>query len=204
MDKSTKKLIKQKIIKSYTKSEKERCSDSCFKDTDLISQSGSKNYENNKNKKVKKTKNKTFTKTEFEENDYEETDEEMDGEIDEKINEQMDEGSDEGGEQDDDKDIDFADARKYFKEGQKFITPPNGDGSRAFYESLLEENSNSIIAIKYCIEHGVLSGTKHHEALYKYYVLKKNNAFRNIIGGIKNEFISLLEDFNNNQKKMVH
>ncbi|SPJ11223.1 conserved protein, unknown function [Plasmodium sp. DRC-Itaito] len=77
------------------------------------------------------------------------------------------------------------DARKYFKEGQKIITPPNGDGTRAFYESLLEENPNSVIAIKYCIEHGILSGTKHHEALYKYYVLKKNNAFKSNFGGVR-------------------
>ncbi|SOV16436.1 conserved protein, unknown function [Plasmodium sp. gorilla clade G2] len=86
------------------------------------------------------------------------------------------------------------DARKYFKEGQKIITPPNGDGTRAFYESLLEENPNSIIAIKYCIEHGILSGTKHHEALYKYYVLKKNNAFKSNFGGVRIEFKKLLEE----------
>lgn len=91
------------------------------------------------------------------------------------------------------------DITKYFKEGQKVITPPNGDGTRAFYESLLDENPNSIIAIKYCIEHGVLSGTTYHETLNKYYILKKNNAFRNNFGGIKCEFVDMLENIKNDK-----
>eukprot|EP00366_Plasmodium_knowlesi_P003028 XP_002260525.1 [Plasmodium knowlesi strain H] len=126
--------------------------------------------------------------------EYEDVDGELDTDEDLDIEEHFDEDDedeDAGGE---DKDEDFADARRYFKEGQKCITPPNGDGTRAFYESLLEENPNSIIAIKYCIEHGVLNGTKHHQAIYKYKVLKKNNAFRNNFGGIRGEFIKMLEE----------
>ncbi|CRH03652.1 conserved protein, unknown function [Plasmodium relictum] len=131
-----------------------------------------KNEKNNKKKKIKKSSNssKTTVKAMIDEDEEE------------------------------DKENFFADARKYFKEGQKTITPPNGDGTRAFYESLFEENPNSVIAIKYCIEHGVLSGTKHHEALYKYFILKKNNAFKSNFGGIKSEFIKLLEDSCKNGK----
>ncbi|CAG9475313.1 conserved Plasmodium protein, unknown function [Plasmodium vivax] len=137
-------------------------------------------------------------KESFEE-EFDGEDEDVDGEIDidadldvdiEPDLDEDEEDEDAGG---DDKDEAFADARKYFKEGQKCITPPNGDGTRAFYESLLEENPNSVIAIKYCIEHGVLSGTKHHQTIYKYNVLKKNNAFRNNFGGLRGEFIKLLE-----------
>eukprot|EP01068_Selenidium_serpulae_P008590 Selendium_serpulae@DN5023_c0_g2_i2.p1 len=45
-----------------------------------------------------------------------------------------------------------------FKEAQRHKQPPKGDGTRAFYESLLEENPNSLMALKWCLEHGVLSG----------------------------------------------
>merc|ERR1711948_72958 len=48
------------------------------------------------------------------------------------------------------------DHRKLFKEGQKNICPPVADSTRAFYESLLEENPESKIAIKFCVEYGVL------------------------------------------------
>ncbi|ANQ06575.1 Uncharacterized protein PCOAH_00006480 [Plasmodium coatneyi] len=123
--------------------------------------------------------------------EYEDVDGELDMDADLDMETHFDEEDDEeGGE---DKDEALADARKYFKEGQKCITPPNGDGTRAFYESLLEENPNSLIAIKYCIEHGVLNGTKHRQTIYKYNVLKKNNAFRNNFGGIRGEFIKMLE-----------
>ncbi len=40
--------------------------------------------------------------------------------------------------------------------GQKHPTPPMGDASRAFYESLLEQKPNSIMALKWCIEYGCL------------------------------------------------
>ncbi len=41
--------------------------------------------------------------------------------------------------------------------GQKYQTPPDGDGTRAFYESLLEQKPESRMAEKYCLEYGVLS-----------------------------------------------
>ncbi|PHJ22151.1 high mobility group protein b1 [Cystoisospora suis] len=80
------------------------------------------------------------------------------------------------------------DARKYFKEGQKHITPPNGEGTRAFYESLYEENPNSLIALRYVIEYGVLTGTKLHESLPKYALLKELGAFKGAGGGVQPEF----------------
>eukprot|EP00921_Rhytidocystis_pertsovi_P007105 GHVQ01011950.1.p1 GENE.GHVQ01011950.1~~GHVQ01011950.1.p1 ORF type:complete len:260 (+),score=64.80 GHVQ01011950.1:187-966(+) len=80
------------------------------------------------------------------------------------------------------------DARKYFKEGQKHITPPNGDGTRAFYESLYDTNPHSLIAIKYCVEYGVLTGTKHHGALAAYIALRQLGAYKGQPGGVKQEF----------------
>ncbi|CBZ55943.1 conserved hypothetical protein [Neospora caninum Liverpool] len=80
------------------------------------------------------------------------------------------------------------DARKYFKEGQKHITPPNGEGTRAFYESLYEENPNSLIALRYVIEYGVLTGTKLHESLPKYALLRELGAFRGTGGGVQPDF----------------
>jgi hypothetical protein len=69
------------------------------------------------------------------------------------------------------------DARKYFKEGQKFVTPINGDSTRGFYESLLKEKPNSHLAIRYCVENGLFSGEKHHALLKKYYELKSTGIF---------------------------
>lgn len=80
------------------------------------------------------------------------------------------------------------DARKYFKTAQKHITPPNGDGTRAFYESLYDENSNSLISLKFCIEHGVLNGTRLHEALPKFEMLRDLGAFKGRLGGLHPEF----------------
>jgi hypothetical protein len=46
--------------------------------------------------------------------------------------------------------------------GQKFPTPPQGDASRAFYESLLEQRPNSLMALRWCIDYGCLE----HERVY--------------------------------------
>eukprot|EP00922_Rhytidocystis_sp_ex-Travisia-forbesii_P008164 GHVS01012026.1.p1 GENE.GHVS01012026.1~~GHVS01012026.1.p1 ORF type:complete len:277 (+),score=57.53 GHVS01012026.1:1-831(+) len=81
------------------------------------------------------------------------------------------------------------DARKYFKLGQKHITPPNGDGTRAFYESLYDENPNSLIALKFCVEYGVLTGTKHHAAFALFEALKYMGAYKGPPGGIRKEFV---------------
>merc|ERR1712187_540337 len=69
------------------------------------------------------------------------------------------------------------DQRKLFKEGQKNMTPPVADPTRGFYESLLEENPESKIAIKFCIEYGVYPLEKHKLLLKKYNHLKEKGAF---------------------------
>merc|ERR1712039_335984 len=69
------------------------------------------------------------------------------------------------------------DHRKLFKEGQRNLTPPVADATRAFYESLLEENPDSKIAIKFCVEYGVLPLEQHLKLLRKYDKLKEKGAF---------------------------
>merc|ERR1712217_198028 len=69
------------------------------------------------------------------------------------------------------------DHRKLFKEGQKFLTPPVADATRAFYESLYAENPDSKIAIRFCIEYGVLAMEDHKKLLSKYNKLKDKGAF---------------------------
>ena len=44
--------------------------------------------------------------------------------------------------------------------GQKFPTPPQGDASRAFYESLLEQRPESMMALRWCIEYGCLESDR--------------------------------------------
>ena len=69
------------------------------------------------------------------------------------------------------------DHRKLMKEGQKQLTPPVADATRGFYSSLLAENPNSKIAIKYCIEYGILPIEDHKKLLKKYNALKEKGAF---------------------------
>merc|ERR1712113_435421 len=69
------------------------------------------------------------------------------------------------------------DQRKLFKDGQRNMTPPVSDPTRGFYESLLEENPESKIAIKFCIENGVFPLEKHKQLLKKYNHLKEKGAF---------------------------
>lgn len=47
--------------------------------------------------------------------------------------------------------------------GQNHPTPPAGDATRAFYESLLEQKPNSLMAMKYCVEYGCLDAEKAKE-----------------------------------------
>merc|ERR1712228_372117 len=65
------------------------------------------------------------------------------------------------------------DHRKNFKEGQRAVTPPVADAARAFYESLLEEIPDSKIAIRWCVEYGVMPLEKHMKLLKKYNYLKE-------------------------------
>jgi len=44
--------------------------------------------------------------------------------------------------------------------GQKYPTPILGDPTRAFYESLLEQKPDSLMALKWCIDYGCLDQTK--------------------------------------------
>lgn len=55
--------------------------------------------------------------------------------------------------------------------GQKFATPPAGDATRAFYESLLEQRPDSLMAMKYCVEYGCLEADKAKEYIS---ILEKN------------------------------
>ena len=47
--------------------------------------------------------------------------------------------------------------------GQKHPTPPAGDATRAFYESLLEQRPDSIMAKRYCVDYGCLDNDKAKE-----------------------------------------
>lgn len=69
------------------------------------------------------------------------------------------------------------DLRRLFKEGQKQLTPPVADATRAFYESLLKEKPDSKIAIRFCVEYGVLPLEQHKKLLKRYYALKEKGAF---------------------------
>ncbi|KAH8740951.1 hypothetical protein FG386_002497 [Cryptosporidium ryanae] len=84
---------------------------------------------------------------------------------------------------------------KLFREGQKYITPPNGDATRAFYESLYEENPYSIIALKYCVENGVLLGNKHVIAYERLEFLRENGFLKRSVGGLQEEAIEQLKLF---------
>lgn len=113
--------------------------------------------------------------------------------------------------------IEDGDARKYFKEGQKFVTPINGDSTRGFYESLLKEKPSSHLAIRYCVENGLFSGEKHEALLKKYYSLRSEGIFNSnrqalqriaaktgedvFTGGIKKEEHSSPEKKSKKEKK---
>ena len=59
--------------------------------------------------------------------------------------------------------------------GQKFSTPPAGDATRAFYESLLEQRPDSIMAKKYCVEYGCLDADRANEYMQELEKKKKKN-----------------------------
>merc|ERR1712072_1069522 len=69
------------------------------------------------------------------------------------------------------------DQRKLFKDGQRFITPPIADSTRAFYETLLAENPDSKIAIKFSIEYGLLNPEAHKKMYKRYCHLKDKGAY---------------------------
>jgi hypothetical protein len=49
--------------------------------------------------------------------------------------------------------------------GQKYPTPPQGDACRAYYESLLEQKSDSFLALKWCVEYGCLDSERAQSSL---------------------------------------
>jgi hypothetical protein len=75
---------------------------------------------------------------------------------------------------DDEEDFDL---RREFKEGQTKPTPPNGDATRGFYQSLLDENCYSPMAIKYCVEYGCLNGKALTKTLQNYQRIKEMQGF---------------------------
>ncbi|OII71713.1 uncharacterized protein cubi_00520 [Cryptosporidium ubiquitum] len=87
------------------------------------------------------------------------------------------------------------DIKKQFRDGQKYITPPNGDATRAFYESLYNENPYSIIALKYCVENGVLMGAKHTNAYKRLEYLRESGLLKRSSGGIQSEAVECLKRF---------
>ncbi len=54
---------------------------------------------------------------------------------------------------------------KYSKLGQKHKTPLETDSLRIFYTSLLKQNPNSEMALKWCLERGLLSEKKAQAAI---------------------------------------
>lgn len=69
------------------------------------------------------------------------------------------------------------DQRKLFKDGQRFLTPPVADATRAFYESLYEENPESKIAIRFCVEYGLRPAEEHKKIFKNYNRLKDKGAY---------------------------
>ena len=69
-----------------------------------------------------------------------------------------------------DEDEEFED---FILPGQKYSTPPAGDATRAFYESLLEQRPDSIMAKKYCVEYGCLEPDKANEYIKEMEKMKK-------------------------------
>ncbi|GFE54540.1 high mobility group protein, putative [Babesia ovis] len=83
----------------------------------------------------------------------------------------------------------------FSKVGQKHVTPPKGDGTRGFYESLLEEHPNSVLAIVYCVEYGLFGGQKHQELYEKYQEMRKQGLLKGGSGGVKPAAIQFLQKF---------
>lgn len=59
--------------------------------------------------------------------------------------------------------------------GQKMATPPAGDATRAFYESLLEQRPDSLMAKKYLVDYGCLDADKAKEFMKILEKYKKKN-----------------------------
>lgn len=53
-----------------------------------------------------------------------------------------------------------ASKKEGFKSGQKFEVPGGDDSCRAFYESLHQQKPESLMAAKWCLEHGLIEDTE--------------------------------------------
>ena len=56
-----------------------------------------------------------------------------------------------------------SEVEKFSLPGQKLPSPPMGDGTRAFYESLLQQKPDSVMAQEWCLRYGVLPLKKAEE-----------------------------------------
>ena len=56
---------------------------------------------------------------------------------------------------------------EFSKPGQKFATPSPGSGARVFYETLLMEKPDCIMALAWCVEHGIAMGGAASDAAFK-------------------------------------
>lgn len=54
-----------------------------------------------------------------------------------------------------------------YKSGQCKPTPPPGDATRVFYETLYKQNPGSKMATIWCVKHGVLDDKKLKKAMKK-------------------------------------
>lgn len=104
-----------------------------------------------KTKKSKKTKDKGKVKQNAKESKVDKKKSNKKGRITEKDND------------DDDESVDSLEAK--ILPGQKYPTPPKGDPVRAYYESLLKYNPKSELALKHCIEYGILTEKEAIEGL---------------------------------------
>lgn len=55
--------------------------------------------------------------------------------------------------------------KEFSKIGQKYETPVKTDPLRRFYESLLKQKKDSMMALKWCLERGILSTSKAEKAV---------------------------------------
>lgn len=60
------------------------------------------------------------------------------------------------------------DGEVFSKPGQRFPTPSPGSGARVFYETLLQEKPECLMALQWCVDHGIAHSEKGEaEAMYK-------------------------------------
>jgi len=67
------------------------------------------------------------------------------------------------------------DQSESFRQGQRHPEPSLDDPSRAFYESLLQQNPKSEMAIKYCLDHGLVPETQIDEMMTALTKLKRDS-----------------------------